>query len=386
MRLSLLAVLALLSPGELLAQAPRTLSVVRDLLIPADKADLSEAFIIAISPRGHIAVPQPGDGHIKVFSPTGAMTTVGRTGEGPGEFRRANRVGYLGDSLWALDVGTSRISLFGPDLKLARSFAEPFSAMKAMQAPAGVERPVITFLSQAVLSNGDLRAVASWHQGAPRPAWAADVDSGATLLVRISPLGAYQRRLAVHPKSRCTISYTVAGGSGSTRIPFCAARVSTDWDATIGIAMVDTPEPRGTNAHYRVAVIRERGDTLFDRSYPFTAIPVTKGALDSVEASDAESRKGVPPSFAQGMPKPKPESTYPPVRRVVLGRDNTVWLELRTTSGGHRWLVLDPRGNQVGLVQLPYEVTLRVAERGMFWGVATDEDGLQGIVRYRVAP
>ncbi|MES2306288.1 MAG: hypothetical protein V4558_12310 [Gemmatimonadota bacterium] len=378
----LLLAVGILPPG-LSAQAPRILTVTRDLLVSPDKADLSEAFNIAVSRRGEIVVPQPGQSNIKIFSPTGAMSVIGRAGEGPGEFRRVTRVGFVGDSLWVLDPSTARITLFGPDYKLLRSFPEPFSAMKAFQAKVA-EQPVVNFFTQAVLPGGDLRALASMRNGTPKPAWAADIDSGASLFVRISATGEYQRRLAVSPPSRCSISYTVGKSQGSTRVPYCPERLSTDWDGALGLALVDVLGSGAKGATYRVTLIRETGDTLFSRAYAFTPIAITTAARDSAEAWDAGLRKQLPPPMAEAMPKPKPEPTYPPVRRVVLGRDNTVWLEMRTSAGGHRWQVLDPRGNVLGAFQLPTDVTLKAAERGTIWGLTTDEDGVQGVVRYKV--
>lgn len=365
------------------AQSPRTLTVTRDLLVASAEADLSETFSMTVSRRGEILVSQPEDGHIKVFSPTGAVTIVGRSGEGPGEFKRVTRIGFIGDSLWALDPNTARVTFFGPDYKLLRSFAEPFSAMKAMQSKAS-DQPVVQFFIQAVLPGGALRAIASMRQGAPKPSWAADIDSGATLFVRISSAGEFQRRLAVAPVSPCSIEYSVGKGRGATRIPYCPDRMSTDWNGSVGLAFVDVLGSKGRSAKYRVTLIRETGDTAFARIFPFVPIPITQGARDSVESQRAKQAKQLPPAFAAAMPRPDPEPTYPPVRNVLLGRDNTVWLEMRTSTGGHRWLVLDQQGTPVGTILLPDEITLKVADRGMLWGLTTDEDGLQGIVRYKV--
>ena len=48
-------------------------------------------------------------------------TTIGKEGEGPGEFRRPMAMGWLGDTLWVADRGLSRLSFFSPDGVFLRS-------------------------------------------------------------------------------------------------------------------------------------------------------------------------------------------------------------------------------------------------------------------------
>jgi hypothetical protein len=333
---------------------------------------------VALSPRGQILVSQSDDNLIKVFAPNGAVSTVGRNGGGPGEFQRVTRIGFLRDSLWALDPSLSRVNIYGPDLKYVRTFAEPLSGMQSRG-----EEP-LTYYTQAVLSNGDLRAIASFRPNSSRPSWATGVDSGAKLLVRISPEGKFKQRLTVIAASQCIILYTFEKGSGSTTVPFCPTPVSTDWDGGVGVATVEVEGDIQRATSYRVTVVDEQGTTRFVRSIHFTPIPVSKTALDSVARRRAEVIKSSPAKIAAAMPNPKPFPTRPPIRRVVLGRDYSVWLEEQTTTTGHRWLVLDPKGSTVGVVTLPQQVKLYVAELGTIWGTVADADDLQGIVRYRV--
>jgi hypothetical protein len=377
MRVALL-VAAALSPVSLSAQAPKALTITRDLLISPEEADLSAGGFMAVSPRGQILVPQMDDNLIKVFNPDGTTRTVGRKGSGPGEFQRVTRIGFMGDSLWALDPVLARINIYGPDFKHARTFAEPLSAMKPH---AG--QPV-SFYIQALLPNGDLRAIAGLRPTAPKPAWAAGVDSGATLFVRISPTGDFKRRLLIAPLSKCVVNYTFGKGGGSIMIPYCPQRVSTDWNGGIGVASVDVQDGPGKTKHFLVTVVDDQGATRFTRSFPFAPLAISKAALDSTIARGKERLKEIPPEAVAAMPTLTPYPTYPPIRRVVLGRDYSVWLEERILGPGHRWLVLDPKGATVGVVILPPEVELQVAELGTLWGLTKDADDLQGVVRYRV--
>ena len=66
---------------------------------------------------------------------------LGRTGEGPGEFRRASFVAPLpGDSLLVLDTQLQRASVFSPELRFVRTIRLPFyaNAARVLDWPARV--------------------------------------------------------------------------------------------------------------------------------------------------------------------------------------------------------------------------------------------------------
>jgi hypothetical protein len=61
--------------------------------------------------NGSIAVANRGTNDIRVFDARGRhVATFGRTGEGPGEFRRLDWVGRSGDTLWFFDSGVMRVT------------------------------------------------------------------------------------------------------------------------------------------------------------------------------------------------------------------------------------------------------------------------------------
>jgi hypothetical protein len=47
-------------------------------------------------------------------------------------------------------------------------------------------------------------------------------------------------------------------------------------------------------------------------------------------------------------------------------------------------LILSVTGDPLGRIRLPTNVHLDVAELGRIWGMISDEDDLQGVVRYRL--
>lgn len=82
---------------------------------------------LAIDSRGRVVVADDLSHDLKVFELTGEyVATVGRSGEGPGEFHSPWQVQVgPGDSLYVWDPGRAAVSVFGPDYEFSRSFLVP---------------------------------------------------------------------------------------------------------------------------------------------------------------------------------------------------------------------------------------------------------------------
>ncbi len=82
---------------------------------------------LAIDSRRRLVLADDLSHDLKVFELTGEfVATVGRSGEGPGEFLSPWQVqAGPGDSLYVWDPGRAAISVFGPDYEFNRSFPVP---------------------------------------------------------------------------------------------------------------------------------------------------------------------------------------------------------------------------------------------------------------------
>lgn len=76
---------------------------------------------------GSLVVADRGAHQVRIFSSRGVpVTTVGRDGDGPGEFRRLIRIDrFRGDSLVAFDYWVNRITVLTPDWEVARVISPP---------------------------------------------------------------------------------------------------------------------------------------------------------------------------------------------------------------------------------------------------------------------
>lgn len=76
-----------------------------------------------VLPDGRIAVANDGSKEIRIFGADGThLESMGREGEGPGEFSSVILAGRSGDSLVVLDRRLRRVSLVHPDAGFVRSF------------------------------------------------------------------------------------------------------------------------------------------------------------------------------------------------------------------------------------------------------------------------
>jgi hypothetical protein len=363
------------------AQRPATFVATRAQTINAATADFGHPFLMIVARNGELMVSD--DNIIRAFSPAGSMTTFAREGEGPREFRRLTRIGLIADSVWALDPDLSRVTIFGPDHKFRRSFPLPHSIVSP-KAPGDSAETVNEVYVQAMLPNGNLRAVASYRP-THRSGWTTGVDSGATLLVQATSAGVLVGRVAVIPRNACMVHVNRDGGGYWFSIPFCAAPVSTDWDGGALVAWATLEGRSGEQTTYRVTLVGATGAAMFARSQLFVPVPVTRQMIDSAAAALDKAATRLPRSIADAERKLVPAKQLPPVRRIVIGRDSTVWVEERLATPDHFWRVFDPHGAVVATLVLPPAVSLQLADRQHVWAYESDADDVQGVVRFRLS-
>lgn len=124
----MIALLALAFGAQVQAGIPAwTLSPTPTVTIEDDGTPAKEFVRIVGVARlsgGRIAVANRGTNDIRIFDARGRhLTTFGRTGEGPGEFRRIEFVSRSGDTTWFYDSGLRRTTavLIGAEPKLLGS-------------------------------------------------------------------------------------------------------------------------------------------------------------------------------------------------------------------------------------------------------------------------
>jgi hypothetical protein len=380
----LIALLAACAPedNDFLDSVPEV-RVEQDLRIDGYQADLVPVAWLGIGQDDRIAIIQLQDASIRFFSSAGEpQGDFGGPGEGPSEFRRPLRGGWIGDTLWIDDTQLNRSTLIAPDLHLVRTLPHA-SSLQPVEEERG-RIPEFGPGTPFAVYPGDTALVAAFARAGDPLANAFD---GSPLL-RVSPDGAITRVVAVRPsheRGSFFVIFSDGGGAGFP-VPFYQ---SPRWSVSPNgerIAILTVTLRDSDLSSFQIRVVDEQGNEIFDRTYRTSATAIPTAVIDSAvsaraeNASNGEMRSAILRNLRGQMPL-----MYSPVSDILIGMDGRIWVSLRPTTEGNRWLILEPGGEPDGRVVLPRNVTLRVADDRYLWGLETDELGVESVVRYRLS-
>lgn len=335
---------------------------------------------------GRFYVAQPQDGQVRIHAQSGALLRrFGSPGEGPGEFATMGAMGWWGagrDTLWVHDLRLRRISLFTPEGAFVRTQPiknPPYQQVMnvGVQAilPDGTGLGVPTYPS-ALLAQGQIRAI---------PVLRFAVSGGEPdAVVEMEP---GQRALALQFGDGFSYSNQLYGDAALAAISSEAARV----------AVVERPVATGPSmARFRVTMLGHAGDTLWSRDYPYEPLPIPPAEADTalarrVEASmEFATRMGLTRADVEREVRAKLylPAFRPPLASALLSSDGALWLERTEAPEARliRWLGLDPAGEPMAALELPYHTRLRSVMGSTAWAVETDDYGVSYVLRMRLRP
>jgi hypothetical protein len=376
-----LAVLVFTMASPVAAQAPAVWSLVPERRIGGDAAtgpeyEFTTIREIAIGPGGAIYVTQGREQEIRVYDAQGTyVRTIGRQGGGPGEFTGLGSIGFVGDTLFAMDVRQRRMALFRGDGSLITTIvAEPFETPRALDSV--FFRPV----PQVLLSDGSALGGASYASHL--------VANGKITAEPVYRLTRAARVLA-------TIAWVPVGsGQGSVRTetsqlfftqPFSDAP-QTVFAAAAARCYVVERAARAGNGTFRVTAIRPGGDTLWTRAYPYRPVPLGPGVADSIRNVLAGRYSGGRAGFSPDQVRravfiPDHQVT---ITRAFAARDGSLWLRREQFGNPLTWTVIAPDGTIAATLALPPNVALMTVIGDRAWGVELDDVDVPLVVRYRI--
>lgn len=345
-----------------------TYELVRELRIAGSSANLSPITFLVPTEAGGVVIGQRQDNAIRLFDSTGASRgTLGRRGEGPGEFRQILSGGVNRDTVWVYDGSLYRLTFFS----IAKS---RFLRSVRVDPGTGIPPTVRTVYGPDSL--------VLWGNGAPRNgrrerAWLRGQAVRPGLLGSAAVARPFEV-IADFPSFGC---FARAEKSGSA-IPHCHRPTEAVSGNGRRVAVLTKPQDAASDG-YHVAVLGMRGDTIYSRSYHPPRFPmnprVYRRAVDDLLAKVPASAKQAASLRAQ-MPAP---SHYPPASFAFFDDRDRLWVGQRTEAGQY-WEIIDLSGRVVGDLRTPEGVTLEASIKGWVWGVETDRDGVESVVRYRV--
>ncbi len=366
--------------AELSAQTPVQRTAVELWRLGGPDASGPEAFSqepgLVVDRSGQVFVRSRNPPHVSVFNGDGEyVRSMGRGGEGPGEFSFAFAHGLLGDTVWVVNWPAPRVSRFladGTHLSTTRlepiDFGVPLSAPQTVSAFMREGRAVAVPSGTPVGETGRVRlpvlfgdpgrpghgvAEVSVPQGMMIPG----VGSFAFEPVRVAPLFVASST----GEGFLTVDWN-DDGSGDLRLSRYGYDGAHRWSRTIALPTGRIPDAT------RAAWIA-RGTDM--------ARPHVEPAM-----RDGRIRGGSVSSVVQGaLDLP---TYFPPVDAVVLGLDGSIWLGRPAMGDEREWWVLDDGGVPRFSVRLPSAVNVRAAHGMSAWGTHLGEFDVPLVSRFQV--
>lgn len=311
---------------------------------------------------GRFAILNGGSNEVRVYSPEGRfVTSIGREGQGPGEFMAADRLFRgLADSLIVWDSRSVRASVVTADAGFVRTI--PLEASPQAPRLEGVDskgRLLVVAPDFGASSSPEIRRLTErrfLYDGSGRLIDTLGASPGMTGVIR----GAADRMEIQKPLVAPTTTYAIGGSI--LWIETGEARALEYVDLETGVDHVvswDGPDLTMTPA-YRQAIIRDLAARVPEE--------MRVGYRASLE------RRPVPP-------------TIPATARVLADRMGRGWLELAPTPGGRdrtEWIVFGVDGRPEAKLGLDRSISILSVLDDAVIVVERDEFDVERVSLYRL--
>lgn len=309
-------------------------------------------------PDGGIVIADMGSDQLRFYDAHGHfLRATGRRGRGPGEFVFLFQPVFARDSLWTLDYGLQRISVFDT----AGHFARSFTLNEYTDGSMGV------FADGSILVS---------HPRVERRRTNTGVYTSMETLNRISPSGALVHSMGVFPFGQSYVKLLPDGHRAVLSYPF--GRQS-------ALAVAGATFYFGTAETYQIGVYSESGrlESLIRRAVPPRR--VTSKDMDAIirraesHAPDAAARRALAADF-RNAPHAPVKPAYSSFRLDALG---DLWVGHYLWAGSStRWTVFGPRGRMLGDVTVPPRFRIYQIGPHYVLGMRLDSLGVERVVVY----
>jgi len=397
--------------GQATCAAPWTLE--QTFTLPGEAGALSVA-ALDLDRDGRIYLAHFPLPHVSVYSRTGRLErTIGRAGQGPGEFNFVVRdLGWRGDTLWVADVG--RVHFFQRDGR----------SLGAVQFRTSLGYEHSAFQPWFPLADGTFLASRAFtNVGAEGPPFEVRATQQGTIPTRRFGRDGAIAGVIVHaPWGERYVRIDREDGSVTHRVHPLYTYLNTTNTHPDGVPthdgasllLVDGVRANAAGGTFDLLRIGLAGDTLLRRSVAYGPHPVTETQQTVLRDWFANWVGGdynsplVAPVRADVAERRRSEARaaftlppfHPPVRQVVAGHDGSIWLlrELRFDARGERldrWEAYGTDGDFLGFLEvgegtgsgfLPWAPRLGVLRATLdeIWGTTREPDGTLRVRRFAV--
>lgn len=385
---SILTTLAPTASAVAQREAARDASGTRRVVIAGAEHVLDPVYWLLVGRDGSIYLPADDELTIRRFTARGAeLAAFGRRGGGPGELRRADWAGWLGDTLWVNDSRQNRTVFFDPSGRHITQTRWPTKTTPALvSSSTGTEVPVPIFPA-AWTSTRAMVFLAGAPAGMVIRDRSATQPPDALLLRAEARTGQELGRAALRgrPSTACSTYLGARPRGMSVRIPHCPDRLHHTAPDGGSFAWLTQPTDDGAAGGYRIVLLSVTGDTLVDATASVTrpTIPAASrdAALRDLLTFIRELRRELEPQ-ARAVALPV---HYPSVDAVLAGPGARVWVR---TPGDRAdrvvWRCHAPRSAAQVEVVLPRAFRAKAVRDCIMTGTEFDSDGVEDVVQYTV--
>lgn len=343
---------------------PRLVSEVRIGTKGGSEYALTQVADLAVDAQDAVFVLQSQERLVRVFDRYGRFVrTLGREGEGPGEFRRPLALGWRADTLWVWDAQLTRLNFFSRDGTFLRSLGLTVRGTAALTAVGALVEPFV---------------YPGLGSGTPAP------------LLRLDDRGQVVDTMA---------QLTLGAGGGIIALPgfregfgpFFGNKalwsVSPDGDAVFLVER--KPAEQDSTAMFRVTKLSPGGDTVFSVAYGYQPVRIDDEILRCAVSDVVErfSRRGtsIPEHTLREMVANIAPAYLPPVTMIAPDRQGGLWIRREALCAGPAvWERVDAMGLKAPTLLAARNVRVLVANTEVAWGVETDQFDVPYVVRYRI--
>lgn len=330
------------------AQAPTRLSC--NAVVPPSDSGAGRFGHVAEGPGGRLAWTDGRGTEFLLRDPQGKVRTVGRRGEGPGEFQRIGLIGWLGDTVWVSDGRVPRVTLFSDTGRLLR---------------VSTATPQVSWIPTP---DGRLVGIGWIGLGGPTlPPWVIMAQAPGELKrdsIKVFETPAVEHfslppQGALNPQP---FAFRAVASSSSSGSRFCSARP--DGDATT-IECVDS-----------------RGRLLVKAQPRLTPRPLTEAVYDSMIALFARGPGRTESGMRDLIKRPR---NLPAVMALFVEPSGVMWLQRsHAYEPVALWTRLRADGVVLDDVMIPKQYRLISPQGDSFWAAQADADGLETLYRCRL--
>ena len=325
---------------------------------------LGQLWDVTIDRSGMIYIADSQQLNIKVYDPAGQLvSTIGRRGQGPGEFQELSKIHVVGNTLFVVDRNQQRIHLFSTsDQKHEESIriAENRDEFQELEG---------TYLSEVFVRNDQAFLVKFSYTTLPENIKDWDKYNGENYFYLLSSDGDISSRQLF--QSQSTYEVMISFGGRRTGMPF------EFYGKPLTAISKDNRIYHAWSEDFLIKEYETDGEYQQASYYPFEKAPF------EIESSFS----GASDTFIQEAEKSMEfPDTLPVLNDLLIDDENRIWVSTIVEDFNfYEWWVLEASGELITTLEWPRDEPIEVIKNGKLYTRQTDEEtGLERIVRYRV--